>query len=121
MISTIDMHLPKKDLQLSLQREERFERFKIKQTQVNLDRYTEELYKTIKQMWCIPGMDYVRRLDRYCSGCGFSEICGMHLRGYDIDELIEAKYTPTTLTAKEFDPNDYLDGADASSYPQLDG
>lgn len=123
MISTIDMHLPKKDVHESLQREERFERFKIKQTQVNLERYTEELFKTIKQMWCIPGMDFIRRLDRYCSGCGFSEICGMHLRGYDIDELIESKYTPTTLQAKEFDASELLDadsgGANPDAYPVL--
>jgi hypothetical protein len=121
MISTIDMFLPKRDLQASLQREERFERFKIKQTQVNLDRYTEELYKTIRQMWCTPGMDYVRRLDRYCSGCGFSEICGMYLRGYNTDELIEAKYTPTTLTAKEFDASELLGDGTDESYPSLPG
>ena len=125
MISTMDMFLPKKDLHASLQREERFERFIIKQTKVNLGRYTEELYKTIRQLWCNPGMEYPRRLDKNCSGCGFNELCGMHIRGYNIEGLIESKYTPTTLTAKEFDASELLDvhggSADPSSYPVLDG
>jgi hypothetical protein len=119
MVNTANMYLPKKDLHLSLQREERFRRFEIKQTNVNLSRYQEEIYGVIQQMWCTPGFNYVRRLDRFCSGCGFNELCGMHLRGYDVTELIETKYTPTTLTAQEFDVSEYLDEPTSDSYPTL--
>jgi ATP-dependent helicase/DNAse subunit B len=119
MISTANMHLPKKDLHASLQREERFRRFVIKQTNVSLDRYKEEVFAIIAQMWMTPGFQYVRRIDRFCSGCGYNELCGMHLRGYDIDELIETKFTPTTMKAVEFDASELLGSSETDEYPSL--
>ena len=118
MINTLNMYLPKKDVTASLQREERFQRFLIKTESLNVQRYQEELFKIIEKMWCTPGYKYTRRLDRYCSGCGFAEICGSHLRGFDTDELIETKFSETTMKVEEFDAESILEGAEGS-YPSL--
>jgi CRISPR/Cas system-associated exonuclease Cas4 (RecB family) len=122
MINTADMWLPKNNVYEALQREERFQRHMLKVTPTSLAQYKEELYKLITQMWRYENFDFVRRLDKFCSGCGFAEICMTYLQGGDINALAETKFQETTMTIEgDFDAGEILDGDAGStdSYPQL--
>jgi len=123
MISTIDMWLPKNNVHEALQREERFQRYILKRSMMSLEAYKDEIFKVIKQMWCDPTFQYTRRLDKFCSGCGFSELCMTYLQGLDFTELMDSKFESTTMEVQEFDAQVFLgdvDSPDASSYPVLD-
>jgi hypothetical protein len=118
MINTIDMWLPAKNVHEALQREERFQRHQLNVNKVTLDAYQEELFGLIDQMWRYENFKFCRRLDKFCSGCGFNEICGTYLQGSSIDVLAETKFTPTTMEVEEFDVSNF-DLEESGEYPTL--
>jgi hypothetical protein len=107
MINTADRWLPKNNVHEALQREERFQRHTLKITKTTLDAYQEELYGLIDQMWRYENFKFGRRLDKFCSGCGFSEICMTYLQGADINVLADTKFQDTTMTVEEFSMDDF--------------
>jgi PD-(D/E)XK nuclease superfamily len=118
MINTVDMWLPKNNVHEALQREERFQRHQLKVTKKTLDAYQEELYGLIDQMWRYENFKFGRRLDKFCSGCGFNEICMTYLQGGSLEELAHTKFQATTMEVEDFDI-DQFDLDDSGQYPEL--
>lgn len=121
MINTADMHLPKNNVHEALQREERFQRHVLSVTKKQLDSYQEELYALIDQMWRYENFKFCRRLDKFCSGCGFSEVCMTYLQGVDIQTILSTKFKDTTMTVEEeFDAGELLgEHPEDGHYPEL--
>jgi len=119
MINTADMWLPKNNVHEALQREERFQRHMLRVTEKSLEQYRKELYKLIDQMWRFTNFDFVRRLDKFCSGCGFNEVCMTYLQGSDPTVLLGTKFETTTMGVEDFDITEFDLEETGDSYPEM--